>query len=74
VYSPVLIQADWNTTSERIVAEQGFSAPGMHKYRAAKTMAEREAWRFVQEKKPTFDLVAILPTAVCIVQQTHLSG
>lgn len=30
-------------------------------YAAAKTLAEREAWKFVREKKPGFTLNAVLP-------------
>jgi dihydroflavonol-4-reductase len=50
----VLTEADWNdkSTLER------------NAYYLSKTLAEREAWRFVKEEAPSFDLVTINPFMV----------
>jgi dihydroflavonol-4-reductase len=58
----VLTEADWNTKStlER------------NPYYLSKTLAEREAWRFVDEDKPGFDVVAINPFLV--IGPSHSPG
>lgn len=50
----VLTEADWNTSSslER------------NPYYYSKTLAERAAWEFAEQKRPSFDLVAINPFLV----------
>ncbi len=50
----VLTEADWNTKSSE------FRNP----YYYSKTMAEREAWKFVEEHRPSFQMVAIHPFLV----------
>jgi dihydroflavonol-4-reductase len=50
----VLTEADWNETSSL----------GRNPYYFSKTLAEREAWRFVEERHPAFDLVAVNPALV----------
>jgi len=50
----VLTEADWNTKSSL----------SRNPYYFSKVLAEREAWRFVEEEKPRFDLVAVNPFMV----------
>lgn len=50
----VLTEADWNTKSSL----------DRNPYYYSKTMAERAAWAFMEETKPSFDLVAINPFMV----------
>jgi len=47
----VFTEADWN------IASSATNNP----YQYSKTVAEKEAWNFVQEKKPGFDLVTVNP-------------
>ena len=56
----------WNEVSVRTVEEQGKDALPVEKYRTSKTLAERAAWKFVEENKDsiTFDLVALNPPFV----------
>jgi dihydroflavonol-4-reductase len=60
-------EADWNNTS---TLESG-------SYAYSKTMAERAAWTFMEDRQPSFDLVVINPTGVIgpsivgRVNQTH---
>ncbi|KZV97184.1 NAD(P)-binding protein [Exidia glandulosa HHB12029] len=53
-------EADWNKYSLREVETQG-AAAGLHKYRAAKVLAERAFWDFLAKQEPRFDGVAINP-------------
>ncbi|KAL7416415.1 putative dihydrokaempferol 4-reductase [Mrakia frigida] len=57
-------EADWNTFSEKEINEKGREASGADKYYASKTLAERAAWSFIEENKPSFDLVTICPPYV----------
>lgn len=50
----IYTEADWN---ERSTLQR-------NPYYYSKTVAERAAWRFVEENDPTFDLVVINPTGV----------
>jgi len=50
----VLTEADWNRSSSLT----------RNPYYYSKTLAERAAWRFVDEEKPGFDVVAINPFMV----------
>lgn len=50
----VLTETDWNTRSTL----------SRNPYYFSKTMAEREAWAFVEARKPAWDLVAINPFMV----------
>jgi dihydroflavonol-4-reductase len=50
----IYTEADWN---ERSTLQR-------NPYCYSKTVAERAAWRFVEENDPTFDLVVINPTGV----------
>jgi len=59
-------EKDWNTYSVDLVEKEGKKSPGKDQYQASKTLAERAAWEFVQEKKGeiNFDLVSINPSWV----------
>ncbi|TPX33579.1 hypothetical protein SmJEL517_g03563 [Synchytrium microbalum] len=50
-------EADWNESSKPEDA-------GMLGYRASKTLAERAAWKFVEDNQPKFDIVTINPPLV----------
>lgn len=53
---------DWNPiTFEQAAAP---NATPQDAYRGSKTIAEQEAWKFVEEKKPQFDLVTLCPSMV----------
>ncbi|XXH00997.1 hypothetical protein Hte_007348 [Hypoxylon texense] len=53
---------DWNPiTFEEAAAP---TATPQDAYRGSKTIAEQEAWKFVEEKKPQFDLVTLCPSMV----------
>ncbi|KAI0123604.1 hypothetical protein BJ170DRAFT_89123 [Xylariales sp. AK1849] len=60
----VYTEADWNDGAAGIVAELGEKTPGPVIYSTSKTEAEREFWKFQQEKKPGFSLTAINPVFV----------
>ncbi|KAG9029636.1 methylglyoxal reductase (NADPH-dependent) gre2 [Tulasnella sp. JGI-2019a] len=59
-------ETDWNVTSPKIVEEKGKDTPSVHKYRASKVLAERAAWKFLEENKDSvaFDLVTICPPMI----------
>lgn len=51
--------ADWNPLTYQEAADKDTSA--VIAYRGSKKFAELEAWNYVRDKKPTFDLVALCP-------------
>ena len=54
----------WNTVSPAILEGEGHdSDPGVV-YIASKTLAEKAAWKYMDENKPHFDLVTCIPTLV----------
>ncbi|BGP43138.1 hypothetical protein JCM10449v2_007162 [Rhodotorula kratochvilovae] len=57
-------EKDWNEYSPKLVEEQGDAADKSQMYRASKTLAERAAWQFLQDSKPSFDLVTIQPPLI----------
>ncbi|GHJ85946.1 hypothetical protein NliqN6_2348 [Naganishia liquefaciens] len=57
-------ERDWNEYSPKVVEEKGVDAPGSDKYRASKTLAERAAWKFMEENKPSWDFATINPPLV----------
>ncbi|KIM31787.1 hypothetical protein M408DRAFT_318074 [Serendipita vermifera MAFF 305830] len=57
----VYTEADWYDAAPKLVEQQGRSAPGRLKYIASKLLAERAAWDWVKENKPSFELVTVLP-------------
>ena len=52
---------DWNDSAVRQVETLGREALSMHKYYASKTLAERAAYKWMEENKPAFDISHILP-------------
>lgn len=60
----VYTEKDWNVSSVENVEKKGKDQEGPDAYRASKTMAERAAWEFVEQNKPTWDLVTINPPLV----------
>ncbi|KAI8917655.1 hypothetical protein DFJ77DRAFT_457215 [Powellomyces hirtus] len=60
----VYTEKDWNEDSMRIVKEGDKEAASRAAYAASKTEAEKAAWRFVEENKPTFDIATINPSFV----------
>lgn len=50
---------DWNPLTYEEAAAPGTSA--VVAYRGSKLFAEREAWNFVEQKKPSFDLATLCP-------------
>ncbi|KAL0956958.1 hypothetical protein HGRIS_003059 [Hohenbuehelia grisea] len=64
---PILFtEEDWNEQSILIVEKEGRAAPNIIKYRASKTLAEKAAWKFMENHKDeiSWDLVAINPPFV----------
>lgn len=55
----VYSEADWNPTT----IEEADSDPTTG-YRASKTLAEKAAWKFLEEEKPNFTLSTINPPLV----------
>lgn len=53
-------------TSPKEVEQKGKEATAVHKYRASKVLAERAAWKFLEDNKGSvaFDLVTICPPMV----------
>lgn len=62
-------EESWNPDT---IADIHRSAPTA--YRVSKTLAEKAAWRFVEEEKPNFDLVTINPPLVVGPVINHLSS
>ncbi|RDW91647.1 hypothetical protein BP5796_02812 [Coleophoma crateriformis] len=56
----VFSESDWNPNTY----EDGVKGDKVTAYRVSKTVAERWAWKFVEEEKPNFDLVTICPPLV----------
>jgi nucleoside-diphosphate-sugar epimerase len=57
----VYTEADWNDSAPKAVAELGAKASGMEIYSASKVLAEKEFWKFKEERKPGFTTTSILP-------------
>ncbi|KAJ3296464.1 methylglyoxal reductase (NADPH-dependent) gre2 [Borealophlyctis nickersoniae] len=57
-------EKDWNESSIQHVKEKGKDSNPLTSYLASKTEAEKAAWKFVEDKKPKFDLVCIHPVYV----------
>lgn len=57
-------EEDWNTYSPAQLEEKGKDVAPADAYRASKTLAERAAWKFVEENKPKWDLVTLCPPLV----------
>ncbi|KZT54398.1 NAD(P)-binding protein [Calocera cornea HHB12733] len=59
----VLDDKDWNDGAIQRFQSVPPAEKAKYIYGAAKTLAEREAWKWMEEQKPSFDLVALLPNA-----------
>ncbi|CEH16095.1 d-lactaldehyde dehydrogenase [Ceraceosorus bombacis] len=57
----VFNEESWNETHAKESAEKGEDQDPLAAYRASKTLAERAAWGFVEEKKVPWDLVTVNP-------------
>ena len=61
-------EVDWNDQAVEQVKKEGKDAPGIAKYRASKTLAEKASWEFMEKNKKElegrFDLVAFAPPFV----------
>lgn len=57
-------EKDWNEYSPAQVEEKGKDAAPADAYRASKTLAEKAAWKFVEDNKPKWDLVTLCPPLV----------
>ncbi|KAF8601895.1 NAD-P-binding protein [Ceratobasidium sp. AG-I] len=59
-------EAHWNETILNVVKEKGDKATPTELYTASKTLAEKAAWKFVDDNRDeiNFDLVAMLPSYI----------
>jgi nucleoside-diphosphate-sugar epimerase len=53
---------EWNPITYQEATDPN-SSP-QYAYRGSKTIAEKVAWKFVEEKKPRFDLVTLCPSMI----------
>ncbi len=58
------VDKDWNTHAPAELEKKGKDVDGPTAYRASKTLAEKAAWKFVEDHKPKFDLVTVCPPLV----------
>lgn len=56
----VFTEKDWNPVTE----EEAINGPARLAYRSSKKLAEAAAWKFVETKKPHFDIATICPPMV----------
>ncbi|KAI1433435.1 hypothetical protein GGR50DRAFT_688269 [Xylaria sp. CBS 124048] len=54
-------EADWSKTAEPIFEEKGDGAGGFYAYMASKTKAEKLFWKFRDEHRPSFAMMALQP-------------
>lgn len=59
-----LPQVDYFNSSVKLINEHGSAAPSFLKYMASKTLAEQAAWKWVEDNKPSFEVVTTLPSWV----------
>ncbi|KAI9057802.1 NAD-P-binding protein [Trametes sanguinea] len=59
-------EEDWNDQAVQLTEEKGRDAPGLIKYEASKTLAERAAWDFMERHREvaSFDLCVVNPSLV----------
>lgn len=60
----VYTEDDWNEFSESEVAAKGSGAKSIDIYAASKTAAEKEFWKFRDERHPSFSMTAVNPALV----------
>ncbi|KAI0882638.1 NAD(P)-binding protein [Annulohypoxylon maeteangense] len=63
-------EADWNPSTY----EDGLTGSPATSYRVSKTLAEKAAWDFVKDEKPSFDLATICPPMVFGPVAHHLDS
>lgn len=51
--STTFTEKDWNQQSIDEVNDKGVDSWRMHWYRASKTLAERAAWKYIEDERPT---------------------
>ncbi|TCD62913.1 hypothetical protein EIP91_006240 [Steccherinum ochraceum] len=56
----VITRDDWNVVSEEVVKNPDDPELGFHAYIASKVVAERAAWKFMEEEQPSFSLTTVL--------------
>ncbi|KAI9830862.1 MAG: hypothetical protein M1826_004291 [Phylliscum demangeonii] len=62
--SYVYTEADWNNTSEKLLAQPGIQLDSSQLYVASKAAAEKAVWSWRQEHKPSFSISSVLPSIV----------
>ncbi|WVR07600.1 hypothetical protein IAU60_004642 [Kwoniella sp. DSM 27419] len=60
----IYTEEDWNHDSVPHVEQNGLKSNAFHSYLASKTLAEKAVWSFVQEQKPSWDVVTLCPPFV----------
>ncbi|GAA6018331.1 hypothetical protein JCM10207_000808 [Rhodosporidiobolus poonsookiae] len=65
-YPPVytFTEKDWNEHSPKQVEEHGAKTDPSQAYRASKTLAEKAAWKFIEDEKPQFDVTTVHPPLI----------
>ncbi|GAA5978589.1 hypothetical protein JCM11641_002780 [Rhodosporidiobolus odoratus] len=65
-YDPVytFTEKDWNEYSPAQVEQHGAQTEPGQSYRASKTLAERAAWKFIEQEKPGFDITTVNPPLI----------
>ncbi|KAJ3108629.1 methylglyoxal reductase (NADPH-dependent) gre2 [Phlyctochytrium planicorne] len=69
-----LTEEDWNDGAVKQLETTGNDTPANVAYAASKTLAEKAAWKFVEEHKPNFDLVVINPPFIFGPPIHHISS
>ncbi|KAI9830864.1 MAG: hypothetical protein M1826_004293 [Phylliscum demangeonii] len=62
--SYVYTEADWNHTSEKLLAQPDLQLDPSQLYVASKAAAEKAVWSWRQEHKPSFSISSVLPSVV----------
>lgn len=57
-------EKDWNENSPAELEKLGKDVDQANAYRASKTLAEKAAWKFLEDEKPQFDIVTVNPPFV----------
>ncbi|KAI9324269.1 hypothetical protein DFJ73DRAFT_917412 [Zopfochytrium polystomum] len=59
-----LSEADWNEGAIQLLEKNGANTPPLVSYMASKTLAEKAAWKFMDESSPPFELAVCNPPLV----------
>jgi nucleoside-diphosphate-sugar epimerase len=57
-------EKDWNEWAIEVVKQNGKATPPLVSYRASKSLAEKAAWKYVQDNQPSFDISVINPSLI----------